>query len=1048
MISRFFIDHPIFACVISIVITLAGLVALKALPIEQYPNITPPQIQVTASYPGADALTISNTMAAPLEQQINGVENMIYMYSQNSATGNMMINVFFNIGSDANMAQVNVQNRVNLALPQLPQQVQKTGVNVQKQTPTILLLVALDSPDGRYDDIFTSNYATINVMDEILRLPGVSNVNIIGARDYSMRLWLRPDKMAQLNLSTGDVVDAVREQNLDVAIGRLGQPPNAVPVDLSYPVTTLGRLDTPEQFDNIILRANPDGSMVLVKDIGYTDLGAQNYDVNGSLDGKTTTLMAVYQQFGANALDVAESVKQTVARLEKNFPPGLETSIPYDTTKFINASITEVVHTIFEAAILVVIVVFIFLQNFRATLVPVVAMIVSIVGTFAGMYMLGFSLNTLTLFGLVLAIGIVVDDAIVVIENVERNMRAFGLTSKEAAKRAMDEVTAPVIAIVLVLCAVFIPVAFLGGIAGQLYKQFAITISISVIFSGIVALTFSPVLAVFLLDKEHKESRFATWFNRHFDRLTNIYVNGASWLIHNTFIGLSFFATLLLLLAYLFYSTPTSFVPAEDQGYVIAIASMPDAASLNRTQEVDDKIAAIALKQPGVDHVISLTGFSMLESLNRTTIGTNFITLVDWDKRKTPELSADGILKTLMGKYYYIEDAQIPVFNPPAIQGLGTFGGFEFWIQSRGNATMEQIQEMTEKFIEESKKYPELQNLTSSIQANTLQLYIDLDRFKARSLGVSIGEVFQTLQVLLGSLFINNFNKYGRVFQVVAQAEPKYRESIASIGEVYVKSDTGQMVPLTAIVNAYFKPGPSLISRFNGFVGAQIIGGASPGYSSGQAMNAMEKIAKDLLPLDMTFSWSGESYQEKASGGSSSSMMIGGLVMVFLILAALYEKWMLPLAIVLAVPFGIFGAFIAIWIRGMSNDVYFQIGLITLIALSAKNAILIVEFAVMKRNEGMRIIDAALEAARLRFRAILMTSLTFIFGVVPLVISSGAGAASRHSVGTGVLGGMIGATILAVFFVPLFFKLIETWFQANEADLSTPPSAKNDKDTL
>jgi len=1027
MISRFFIDHPIFATVISIVIVLAGLVALKALPIEQYPNMTPPQVQVTVSYPGADAKSVSENIAAPLEQQINGVEGMIYMYSQNSSTGNLMINVFFDIGTDPDMAQINVQNRVNLALPLLPEQVQRTGVRIQKQTPTMLLVVALQSPDGRYDEIFTSNYASINIMDEILRLPGVSSASIIGARDYSMRMWLKPDRMFELGLTTSDIVKSVKNQNIQVAIGRIGQPPHESDVQMSFPITGLGQLTTPREFDNIILRADPNGSMVLFKDIGYTDLGAQNYDINGILDGKNTTLIAIYQQFGANALDVAESVKKTLNRLEKNFPVGLVASIPYDTTKFIKASISEVVSTIFEAAALVIIVVFVFLQSFRATLVPICAMILSIVGTFAGMYVFGFSLNTLTLFGLVLAIGIVVDDAIVVIENIERNMRAFNYSAKEAAQKAMDEVTGPVIAIALVLCAVFIPVAFLGGIAGQLYKQFAMTISMSVILSAVAALIMSPVLSAQLLEHGGKPSRFAVWFNHHFDRLTAFYMNGTKWLIRRTSVGVLLFNAILAAMIYLIYFIPTSFVPAEDQGYVIAFASLPDGAALSRTQQVDDRIAEIAMATPGVEHVVSLTGFSILEGLNRTTAGSNFITLKPWDERKSSSLRAGSILKDLAGKCSTIKEAQIPVFNPPSIQGLGAFGGFDFWIQNRGTGSMEHLEDTTKAFIAAAQKRPELKGLSSSINTHTMQLFIDLDRFKASSLGVEISEVFQTLQVMMGSLFVSNFNKFGRVYQVVLQADPSFRGKVDDIEEIFIRSNRGEMVPLTALVNISYKPGPSLVSRFNGFVAAQVIGSAAPGYSSGDAIRAMEEVAKETLPLDMTYSWSGQSYQEKAAGSSSSLMLMGGMVMVFLILAALYEKWSLPLAIVLAVPFGIFGAFVAVWLSGMSNDIYFQIGLITLVALAAKNAILIVEFALIKHAEGMSPLEAAIEAAHLRFRAILMTSLTCIFGVMPLVFSSGAGAASRHSVGTGVLGGMIGATVLAVFFVPLFFKVIAEW---------------------
>lgn len=1024
MISRFFIEHPIFATVISILIVILGIVSLLRLPIEQYPNITPPQIQVTATYPGADAATVAQSIAAPLEEQINGVENMIYMYSQSSSQGNMSLSVFFDIGSNADMAQVNVQNRVDLAMPQIPVEVQRLGVNVQKQSTNILLVVAMQSEDPRYDDIYVSNYATINVVDEILRIPGVSNANVVNARDYSMRIWLRPDKMAQLGFTTTDILTAIREQNSEFGVGVIGQPPMPGKIPLTIPVRATGKLVTVEDFENIIIRAEPDGAIVYVKDIGSVELGAQNYDVGGRLNDKEASLIAVYLQYGSNALSVAEKVKARMKELELNFPAGIVYSIPYDTTLFVYRSINEVFITLLEAAVLVALVVFIFLQNPRATLIPVVAMIVSIVGTFAGMYVLGFSINTLTLFGLILAVGIVVDDAIVVIENVERNIREHGIPPLEAAKIAMDEVTGPIIATSIVLCAVFVPVAFIGGIAGQLYQQFAVTIAVSVLISTIVALTLSPALAALLLKKNENPSKFAVYFNRGFDAFRNWYLKAARFILDHAKSALLFFLGCIALLVYLWSIVPSSFVPQEDQGYLINMITMPDASSLSRTTAFDSKVAQTALKDDGVKNVVSLIGYSLLDGLNMTYLSTDFFTLEDWDKRKTKELQASAIQQRLNHQFSDFPEGRVAVFNPPAIQGIGVVGGFEFWLENRGNFSLDELENYTADFIAKASERPELSGLTTTFKTDNLQFFVDLDRSKAKTLAVDIGDVYQTLQVLLGSYYINDFYKYGRVFKVTAQADPRFRSTLSDFGEMYVRANDGNMVPLKSLIRINYVKGSNIVSRFNGFFATRINGSASPGYSSGQAMTAMEEVAREVLPQGFTFSWGGESYQEKTTGGTTYQTMLGGLLVVYLILSALYERWSYPLVIIIGVPFGILGAILAIWLRGISNDVYFQVGLVTLIALVAKNAILIVEFALMRRKEGKKIFDSTIDAAGMRFRAILMTSLTFILGVWPLVVSQGAGAMSRHSVGTGVMGGMIVATFFGVLFTPLFYKLI------------------------
>ena len=1025
MISSFFIERPVFASVISILIVLIGLTALVSLPIEQYPNITPPQIQVSTVYNGADAQTVSDTVAAPIEAQINGVENMIYMYSQNSASGNMNLSVFFDIGTPIEQARIDVQNQVNLALPQVPQQVQAQGINIEKQTPSILQIISLQSPSGQYDDIFMSNYATINVVNELQLLPGISQISIINAHNYAMRVWLKPDLMAQLGITTEEIVRAIQVQNAQYAVGQIAQPPNQTPVELTIPITIKGRLTDPKEFDEIIVRAEPNGAIVRIKDLGYTELGAQSYNVVGELDGESSIIIAIYQQYGANALDVANSIKKKMETLAKDFPTGITYSVPYDTTRFVNASIKEVFETMIEAAILVVLVVFVFLQNARATLIPIQALIVSIVGTFAGMYALGLSLNTLTLFGMVLAIGIVVDDAIVVIENVERNMKEFGLSAKQAAHRAMAEVTGPVIAIVFVLCAVFVPVAFLGGIAGQLYKQFALTISVSVIISGIVALTSSPALAGVVLKENHTSSKAADLFNDYFGRFTKLFMRATTWFIRKPFMGILFFLLICAADLYLFRTIPSAFVPNEDQGYLFVIATLPEGASLDRVNAVSDKIGKIALANPAVEHVITMGGFSYTEGVNRPNVGTYFVILKDWSQRKSKELQADEVRNEIGRQFAEIEEAVVLTFNPPAIQGLGTVGGFEFWIENRGVDNMAYLEGITHELIAKARQSPEIANLSATIQANTKLVFVDFDRDKASALGIPLSDVFNALQVQFGSLYINDFNKFGRTYQVLLQAAPKYRATLNSIGDIYVKTSNQQMVPLSSVASLKNKSGPSLVSRFNAFPASKITGSSAPGFSSGQTLQRMAEVAKQVLPDQMYFAWSGEAYQQIQTGGTSAQVLIAGMIVVFLILAALYERWLLPFSILMAVPFGMFGALVAIWLKSMNNDVYFQIGLVTLVALSAKNAILIVEFALIKHKEGMSFIEAALEASKLRFRAILMTSLTFIFGVIPLVTSSGAGASSRHSVGTGVLGGMIAATILALFFVPLFYSVIE-----------------------
>jgi len=1026
MFSHFFIDRPIFAAVISIVISIAGAVAMLALPIAQFPEITPPQVTVSANYPGADAGTVAQNIGAPIENQVNGADNMIYMSSTSSSTGNYSLNVYFNIGTDIDLAQVDVQNRVNAALPLLPQTVSQQGVLVQKKSGSFLMIIALYSEDGRNDEDFVANYANIYVLDAIKRIPGANQASIFGSVDSAMRIWLSPDRMAALGITASDVANAVTQQNNQFAVGRIGQAPTPKPVQQTFPVTTAGRLTEPKQFENIILRTNAKStSIVRLKDVARADLGRKDYSLRSVYDGRKATLIAVYQQPGANALEVSKQINQTLETLAKSFPAGVKYEVAMDTTRFVAASISEVVHTFFEAVVLVVFVVYLFLQSLRLTIIPTIAVPVSILGTFIGMLLLGYSINMLTLFGMILAIGIVVDDAIVVIENTERNMTEYGLSAKEAAKKAMTEVSGPVIAIVLVLCAVFVPVAFLGGMTGQLYKQFAVTVAISVVFSGIVALTLSPALAALLLQPHHGEkNRFFKWFDASFDRVNQGYVKYVARFIARPKIPVASFLAICLGVGLLFRLVPSAFVPQEDQGYIFVPYFLPDAASLDRTSAVGTQAADFMSKHPAVANVTQVNGFSLIDGQYKTSAGLLFVSLKDFEERKDAELRAPALIKDDAASSRTNKDGSVLPLNPPSIPGLGVTAGFEMWLQQKGSGDYGQLVATMRKILATAKERPELRGVSATSSASNRQLMVDVDRDKAETLGVPVQDIYNSLQTLFGSLYVSQFPKDSRLWQVILQAEPSYRLKPEDIQHIYVRTRDGQMVPLSAVVKTRYVTGPELVTRFNNYPAVKITGSAAPGYSSGEALAAIESITRELMPPGYGYEWAGEAREEKLAGSTSTIAFVFGLIFVFLILAAQYESWSLPVGVILAVPFALLGALVAIFLRGIPNDVYFQIGLITLIALAAKNAILIFEFAVMLREEGKSFADAATEAAKMRLRPIVMTSFAFILGVVPLAIASGASANSRHSIGTGVIGGMLGATVIAVFFIPMFYVLL------------------------
>ena len=1025
MISKFFIDRPVFASVLSIVIVLAGLVAMRALPISQYPQIVPPDVVVTANYPGATAETIASTVAAPLEQQINGVERMIYMRSTSTGSGTMSLTISFEIGTNPDQNAINVNNRVQRALPLLPAEVTRQGVVVQKRSTSILMVMTMSSPERRYDTVFISNYALVNVIDELRRLPGVGDAALFGASDYSMRIWLRPDKLAQFNLTPGDVAAVIREQNSQFAAGRFGDEPMKNPQTFTYSATTPARLVDPSQFENIIIRSDEIGGALRLKDVARVELGALTYGFSAIFNGAPAVPIGVYLQPGANALEVAQSVKDAMQRISKRFPEGLRYDIPFNTTRFVEVSIEEVVITFIEAIALVVLVVFLFLQSVRAMIIPVIAIPVSIIGTFAGMYMLGFSINMLTLFGLVLAIGIVVDDAIVVLENVERIMATEGLSPRAAAIKAMQQVTGPVIAIVLVLCAVFVPVSFLGGLAGELYRQFAVTIAVSVVISGIVALTLTPALAALILKPGHSKPwwPFAK-FNAGFQWLSDRYAGGVSFLLKRAVVGIAGSLIIVGLAVALYQRVPGGLVPNEDQGYVFLVTALPPAASLARTREVTAKASEALIQNPAVANVVTFSGFDLLSLAQKTNSGISFVTLKDWSERKDPKQDARNLAPSLSALNANFKDGVVIGFNPPPILGMSTTGGFEFYLQDRSGGTLASLSDAANKVVQAAAQRPELRGVSTTFTTAVPQYRIDVDREKAKALGIPINTIFDTMQASFGSFYVNDFTLFGRTYRVSLSSEPDFREKPDDLRQVFVRSDRNLMVPLNELVSVTRVVGPDTVDRFNIFPSAKILGGPAPGYSSGQAIAAMQQVVAATLPNDYTIGWTGSAYQELATQGSGRLGFVFGLVMVFLILAAQYERWSLPLAVITAVPFAVFGALLAVWLRGLENDVYFQIGLVTLIGLAAKNAILIVEFASQRYQDGLSAYDAAMEAARLRFRPIVMTSLAFILGVLPLATSTGAGSASRHSIGTGVIGGMLAATFIAILFVPLFFRLL------------------------
>jgi hydrophobe/amphiphile efflux-1 (HAE1) family protein len=1033
--TRFFIGRPIFAGVLSLIIFIVGAISIFRLPISEYPEVVPPTVVVRAVYPGANPKTIAETVASPIEQAITGIENSLYMFSQSTADGVMTLTVTFKLGTDVDNAQVQVQNRVDQALPKLPEEVRRLGVTTMKSSPDLTMVVHLVSPDGRYDDIYLRNYAVLQVRDELARIQGVGQIQVFGSGDYSMRVWLDPNKVAARNMTAGDVVNAIREQNIQVAAGTIGTQPTSSPVPFELSVNAKGRLVTEEEFENIIIKTGPHGETTLLKDVARVELAAAEYGLRSLLNNKTAAAIPIFQLPGSNAIELSNNVRAKMAELKKKFPDGIDYSVVYDPTVFVRGSIKAVVTTLLEAIGLVVIVVVLFLQTWRASIIPLVAVPVSLVGTFAVMHGVGFSINNLSLFGLVLAIGIVVDDAIVVVENVERNL-ALGLGPIAATRKAMDEVTGPIIATALVLCAVFIPTAFISGLSGQFYKQFAITIAISTVISAFNSLTLSPALSAVLLQPHGARrdafariiDRLFGWFfrpfNRFFETSAGLYVRGVAQLVRRSAVALFVYAGLIGLTYYGFKQVPTGFVPTQDKQYLVAFAQLPDAASLDRTEAVIRRMSDLALKHPGVEASIAFPGLSINGFTVSPNAGIVFVGLKPFEDRHDPKLSGMAIAETLNAEFSQIQDAFVAIFPPPAVNGLGTIDGFKLHLQDRADLGYEALYAASQELIGKAWQTPGLARVFTSYQINVPQLDADVDRLKAKSQGVPLANVFETMQVYLGSLYVNDFNRFGRTYQVMAQADAQFRQRPEDITRLKTRNARGEMVLLGTLVKVKETYGPDRVMHYNGYASADINGAPALGFSSGQAEALISKLAADTLPPGVQFEWTDLTYQKILAGNTAYVIFPLCILLVFLVLAAQYESLRLPLAIILIVPLCLLFAIVGVWLSGSDNNIFTQIGFIVLIGLACKNAILIVEFAKARREEGKSIVEAALEACRLRLRPILMTSIAFIAGVFPLVTSSGAGAEMRRAMGTAVFSGMIGVTLFGLFLTPIFYVVL------------------------